>query len=32
MSLYIRRKANPLLALRLSKLNGEWEAYWQKKD
>jgi hypothetical protein len=31
MSWYVRRKANPLLALRLLKLNGEWETYWQKK-
>jgi len=30
MSWYVH-KANPLLALRLLKLNGEWEAYWQKK-
>lgn len=30
MSWYIH-KANPLLALRLLKLNGEWETYWQQK-
>jgi hypothetical protein len=30
MSWY-RRNANPLLKLRLLKLNGEWEAYWQQR-
>jgi hypothetical protein len=30
MSWYVH-KANPLLALRLLKLNGEWESYWQQK-
>ncbi len=30
MSWYVH-KANPLLALRLLKLNGEWEAYWKQK-
>ena len=30
MSWYIH-KANPLLALRLLKLNGEWETYWRQK-
>jgi len=30
MSWYVR-KANPLLALRLLKLNGEWDSYWKKK-
>lgn len=30
MSWYVN-KANPLLALRLLKLNGQWETYWQQK-
>jgi hypothetical protein len=30
MSWY-RRNANPLLKLRLLKLNGEWDAYWQQR-
>lgn len=30
MSWY-RRGANPLLRLRLLKLNGEWDAYWQER-
>lgn len=30
MSWYVH-KANPLLALKLLKLNGEWEAYWRQK-
>jgi hypothetical protein len=30
MSWY-RRNANPLLKLRLLKLNGEWDAYWQER-
>jgi len=30
MSWYVR-KANPLLALRVLKLNGEWDGYWKKK-
>jgi len=30
MSWYVH-KANPLLALRLLKINGEWESYWRKK-
>jgi len=30
MSWYVH-KANPLLALKLLKLNGEWETYWQQK-
>jgi len=30
MSWYMH-KANPLLALRLLKLNGEWGGYWQQK-
>jgi hypothetical protein len=30
MSWY-RRNANPLLTLRLLKLNGEWDTYWQQR-
>jgi hypothetical protein len=30
MSWYVH-KANPLLALKLLKLNGEWETYWRQK-
>lgn len=30
MSWYVHR-ANPLLALKLLKLNGEWETYWRRK-
>ncbi len=30
MSWY-RRNANPILKLRLLKLNGEWDAYWQQR-
>lgn len=30
MSWY-RRNANPLLKLRLLKLNGEWDTYWQER-
>jgi len=30
MSWY-KRNANPLLKLRLLKLNGEWDAYWQQR-
>lgn len=30
MSWY-KKGANPLLKLRLLKLNGEWDAYWQKR-
>lgn len=30
MSWYVY-KTNPLLALRLLKLNEEWEIYWEKK-
>jgi hypothetical protein len=30
MSWY-KRNANPLLKLRLLKLNGEWDAYWQER-
>lgn len=30
MSWYVHR-ANPLLALKLLKLNGEWESYWRQK-
>jgi hypothetical protein len=30
MSWY-RRNANPLLKLRLLKLNGEWDVYWQQR-
>jgi hypothetical protein len=30
MSWYVH-KTNPLLALRLLKLNGEWDTYWRQK-
>ncbi len=30
MSWY-KRGANPLLMLRLLKLNGEWDTYWQER-
>jgi len=31
MSWYVH-KANPLLALKPLKLNGEWQTYWRQKD
>lgn len=28
---WFRRNANPLLKLRLLKLNGEWDTYWEQR-
>jgi hypothetical protein len=28
---WYRRNVNPLLRLRLLKLNGEWDAYWKQR-